>query len=86
MAQNRTTLYQILENDKGDCLEPVITYVLLLQYYALTFESLSLNTILVVFQAIEILRCTCSHIIKNNQTKFSINKFFQLRIRYLIIA
>lgn len=43
MAQNRTTLYQILENDKGDCLEPVITYVLLLQYYVLTFESLIYN-------------------------------------------
>lgn len=43
MAQNRTTLYQILENFKGDCLEPVITYVLLLQYYVLTFESLSFN-------------------------------------------
>lgn len=43
MAQNRTTLYQILKNYKGDCLEPVTTYVLLLKNYALTFESLSLN-------------------------------------------
>lgn len=86
MAQNRTTLCQILKNYKGDCLEPVTTYVLLLKNYALTFESLSLNAFLVVFQAIEILKCTCSHITKNNQTKLSINKFLQLSIRCLIIA